>query len=453
MNISQRDQLITLIEGLKITEFKGMVAENFKDEEDFNEVLINGIPINDFISLVIKVLSQFQQELEGSNYITLPTTYAFGGDIGNGNLSNDLSNLISYINSGNFNATTPYLLRLAHYQRVNGFWELNIRRVVKKSERKISEEAEQLEVYKNIIQKRSDELKIITLNAQKYQEKVMEFLNESSLQVKALEAALQNLINQSDNINNMFTNASNVVEKINSQLSLGESRRNDIEFIHDESKNELSEIKSKLLEIKNENNDNLNIFNALKKSFEDKLIFVEEKHALFEERNKYLNDLIGREVGVSLFETFKQRKNELSPSVTFWKFAVPVLATLCVIWVYLLFHWSEAQPIDYKILLINSLKALPVVGLLIFGISQYGKERNFQEEYAFKSAVALTLNSYADQLLSNENKDALILASVSSIYKSPIHQSKIKIEDGKSAVDSLSDLISKIKEIKPTTKE
>jgi len=453
MNIPQRDQLIQIIEGFDVDELKASLAEYCKDEEDINATLINGIPVAYYLSLTTKVIKQLHQELEDSGYITLPTAYSYGGEIGNGNLVSDLSSLISHINSENFNASTQFLLRLAHYQRVNGFWELNIRRTIKKSEKKITEETESLELQKIVIRERIEELKDIKSEAEQYKNNVLTFLNENSSQVKTLEAALQNLINQSDNINNMYTNASNVVEKINSQLSLGESKRKDIESLHDESKEELSDIKSKLSEIKNENNDNINVFNALKSSFEEKLSFVEDKHSLFIERNKYLDDLIGREVGASLFETFKQRKNELSPSVTFWKFAVPLLAFFCIVWVFLLFHWSEPQQIDYKILLINSLKALPAIGLLLFGIAQYGKERNFQEEYAFKSAVALTLNSYAEQLLSDENKDALILASVSSIYKSPIHQSKIKIEDGKSAVESLSDLISKIKEIKPKTKE
>jgi len=399
MNIPQRDQLIQLIEGFDVSELKASLAEHFKDEEDINGTLVNGIPIAYYISLTTKVIKQLQLELEDSGYITLPTTYAYGGEIGNGNLPSDLSSLISHINSGNFTATTQFLLRLAHYQRVNGFWELNIRRTIKKSEKKIAEETDLLEVQKMVIRERVEELKNITSEAEEYKNNVITFLNENSAQVKTLEAALQNLINQSDNINNMYTNASNVVEKINSQLSLGESKRKDIESLHDESKNELSDIKSRVSEIKNENNDNINIFNALKRSFEEKLNFVEDKHSLFVERNKYLDDLIGREVGASLFETFKQRKNELSPSVKFWKIAVPILAFFCIIWVFLLFHWSEPQQIDYTILLINSLKALPAIGLLLFGIAQYGKERNFQEEYAFKSAVALTLNSYAEQLL------------------------------------------------------
>jgi len=453
MNRHQRDQILQHLDSFESFNFKELVAEHFKDSGDLTQVMLGDIPVSDYITIVIKVFDHFRQELEDTNYITLPFNYAYGGEVGNGNLGHDLTNFLSLITAKDFNNSLSFIIRLAHYQRQNGFWEFNTRKLFKKNERKISEENDLLETKKIIIEKRSDELDSFISKAAEAENNLSIFIDENTSKVKILEASLQNLINQSDNINNMFTNASNVVEKINSQLSLGESKRKDLDTLHEDSKKELSEIKINLSNIKEEHNDNQNIFNKLKQSFEEKLGFVEEKHSFFVDRNNYLDDLIGREVGASLFETFKQRKNELSPSVTFWKYAVPVLAVLCLVWISLLFHWSSSQQMDYKLLIVNSLKALPAIGLLLFGIAQYGKERNFQEEYAFKSAVALTLNSYADQLLVSENKDALILASVSSIYKSPIHQSKIKIEDGKSAIDSLSDLISKIKEIKTQDKD
>ena len=97
-------------------------------------------------------------------------------------------------------------------------------------------------------------------------------------------------------------------------------------------------------------------------------------------------------------------------------------------------------------ILVNSLKALPAVGLLLFAISQYVKERNFQEEYAFKSAVALTINSYADQLNEITNKDKMIMESVTQIYKSPIHQ-KIVQKDQSSISSSAKELIETAKSI------
>jgi hypothetical protein len=101
---------------------------------------------------------------------------------------------------------------------------------------------------------------------------------------------------------------------------------------------------------------------------------------------------------------------------------------------------------------VNTLKSIPAVILLFFVINQYRKERNFQEEYAFKSAVALTIKAYSDQINSAENKDKLILEAVGRIYSTPIHQKAHKdddknlIDEVKSIKDTVVDLVKTIKQ-------
>jgi hypothetical protein len=190
--------------------------------------------------------------------------------------------------------------------------------------------------------------------------------------------------------------------------------------------------------------------------FEDYLTFVEGKKKYFEERNTYLDELIGREVGASLFETFKQRKNELNNPVNFWKWSVPVMAVITVAWIAFLFKdfGTITDMIQkWQFLALNTLKTVPAIILTYFAINQYRKERSFQEEYAFKSAVALTISEYANKLSSPENKDKLIMDSVNSVFISPIER-KLKNEELKnntfnetlkSLKDSISEIAGKIK--------
>ncbi|MBT1849606.1 hypothetical protein [Enterobacter ludwigii] len=452
MNIQQKEQVLGLLDAFDAINFNDKVAESFKDSGDISQINIGDISVNDYVTLVNKVRHHFRQEFDGLNYVTLPFSYNFGSEIGSGNLQSDISNMNAYISSANYINSLSYVYRLANYQRVNGFWELNTRRAFKKTERKLQEEYELLEMKKSIIEQRILELDGFVGKVRDAEVRVNTFLEESQSQIKTYEALLQNLVSQNDSINNMFNSATGVVEKINSQLALAENKNSSIDKIFDDSEKTLDAIKLNISQYKEEYGEISKKLNALNSSFDEKLAFVVGKEEYFKERNDYLDALIGREVGASLFETFKQRKNELAPSVNFWKIAVPVLAIATVLWIFFLFHLSEGQTMDYKLIIINSIKALPAIGLLLFGISQYSKERNFQEEYAFKSAVALTLKAYSEQLISEENKDALILSSVSSIYKSPIYHSKLKVEDGKSAIDSVSDLLGKFKDINFTKK-
>lgn len=452
MNIQQKEQVLGLLDAFDAINFNDKVAESFKDSGDISQINIGDISLNDYVTLVSKVRHHFRQEFDGLNYVTLPFSYNFGSEIGSGNLQSDLSNMNTYISGANYSNSLSYVYRLANYQRVNGFWELNTRRAFKKTERKLQEEYELLEMKKSIIEQRILELDDFVGKVRDAEVRVNTFLEESHSQIKTYEALLQNLVSQNDAINNMFNSSTGVVEKINSQLALAENKNSSIDKIFDDSEKALDAIKLNISQYKEEYGEISKKLNALNSSFDEKLAFVTGKEEYFKERNDYLDALIGREVGASLFETFKQRKNELAPSVNFWKIAVPVLAISTVLWIFFLFHLSEGQTMDYKLIIINSIKALPAIGLLLFGISQYSKERNFQEEYAFKSAVALTLKAYSEQLISEENKDALILSSVSSIYKSPIYHSKLKVEDGKSAIDSVSDLLGKFKDVNLTKK-
>lgn len=452
MNRQQKEQVLGLLDAFDAINFNDKVAESFKESGDISQVMLGDINVYDYVTLVNKVRNHFRQEFDDLNYVTLPFSYNYGSEIGSGNLLSDLSNMNANISGANYSNSLAFVYRLANYQRVNGFWELNTRRAFKKTERKLQEEYELLEMKKSLIEQRILELDNFVKRVEDAEVSVSTFLDECQSQVKNYEALLQNLVSQNDSINNMFNSTTSVVEKINSQLALSENKNNSIDKIFDDSEKALNAIKLNISQYKDEYSDISKKLIALNSSFDEKLAFVADKESYFKERNDYLDALIGREVGASLFETFKQRKNELAPSVSFWKYAVPFLAVSTVLWIFFLFHLSEGQTMDYKLIIINSIKALPAIGLLLFGIAQYSKERNFQEEYAFKSAVALTLKAYAEQLISEENKDALILSSVSSIYKSPIYHSKLKVEDGKSAIDSVSDLLGKFKDINLTKK-
>lgn len=445
MNIQQKDQISELLNVFDPNKFKELIAETYKDLGDYSDISIGDLTLDAYIILVCKVYEHFRQEITSENFITLPFSYTFP-DYGSSNIAADLNSLSSYLQRSDFQNAFPLILRLAVYQRTYGFWEYNNRRYLKTSEKKIQNDNELLDAKKALIDARIASLDELISAIQVTHDKLDEFNDESILKIKSLEAALQNIISNNDMINNLYNNATTTAEKINSQLTLSESKKNDLDRIFTKANEQVDDINKSINEYKSEYGSTAKKFEDLTNEFKEKLEFVEGKHEYFTERNSYLDDLIGREVGASLFETFKQRKNELSPSVTFWKWAVPCLAVATVVWISLLFHWSSDKEMSYQLLIINSIKALPAIGLLLFGIAQYGKERNFQEEYAFKSAVALTLNSYAEQLKNIENKDALILASVSSIYKSPIFHTKIKLDDGKGIMDSISEVIGRVKD-------
>lgn len=436
MNQSQIDQVKGHIDSYYSIDLSELLANAYSDYTDLNDVKIGEYSAKEFLSISNKVFNQFREELQGSYIKSLPFQYNFHNEYANGNLHQDLANYIANVNSSNFAAALTHLHRLVHYQAINGFWEKSKRKYFRASEASLSEEKERIELASKHILKVSEDLNKYIEEIAQQKDDLSNFTLTKRKELDEIEALLVAARQHNTEITNLHTSATSLIEKINSLLDVTDEKKEESEELLQEarksSKELLEIIKSYTVDIEKQNKN----YTKLDTLFNEKLQFVEEKREFFEERNKYLSDLIEREVGASLFETFKQRKKELAPSVTFWKWSVPIMAIATIAWIFFLFGNGNISEITIEVFGINTLKTIPALFLLLFSISQYSKERHFQEEYAFKSAVALTVNAYADQLTEPSNKDKLIMDSVGVIYKTPIDQPKSKDKDSKAAIET-----------------
>jgi len=266
---------------------------------------------------------------------------------------------------------------------------------------------------------------------------------------------------ESSQISELLNKSISTNEKILAIFESGNEKLESLKESFDENENKIQESKKIISELISVVENYIKEFGKKQTQFEGYINEVEGKKGFFDERNKYLTDLIGREVGASLFETFQQRKKELKPSVQFWKFAVPVMTLITIIGIYAIFSDifgllpvnGDAAADGWRVFALRSLKSLPLFVMLYFTIHQYGKERHFKEEYAFKSAVALTIKAYSDLVASQDKKDEMIMNSVAGVYKSPIlSRTKEKILPTKDLADLLktvtdtaSDVVKKVK--------
>lgn len=130
-----------------------------------------------------------------------------------------------------------------------------------------------------------------------------------------------------------------------------------------------------------------------------------------------------------------------------------IASILSIVWVYLVFtNFSSDLGMPWVNLVVNAVKTSPAWLLVEFCIAQYKKEREYQEQYAFKSAVAMTITSYSDMLSDNKHdeisiKERLLLQAVNNIYEKPtIVQEKKNItekflEQAKGLLSSAVDLV------------
>lgn len=417
MNIDQRNACLAAIEILKKVDIAATLESTYP-EMDLKKIEINGLTGKQILTELPRTIRQIGSELK-FNYAILPLVFNAEGNI---NLQSDLTSLPNYITTKQWTSVAVILTRLIQYQKLYGFYDrspIKLHDVNAIELKKREEQIKFLEARVNRLNQEANEIKNQLTSDKK------SFSNYITVKQKELEEIKTNVQasrEATQGVQNLLTQATELNEKINSikvqqDEKLGESKKN-----QEEQKVSFNTLLKDLNLILESGTSTHSELEKQKTTFTAHLEFVDSKKQHFEDRNKYLDDLIGREGSAALFETFKHRKEQLDKPVRFWQWSVAVVSVVTAAWVLAVFTnlFREFDlSIEWQKLIINSLKTLPGFILLGFTIKQYSKERAFQEEYAFKSAVALTVRSYVDVIKNEEFKDNLTLAAVLGIYHPP----------------------------------
>ena len=451
MNINQKQIVQDGLEAIKSTDIEQLLIAAYPTETDFSKINVGKYNAAEFLFLFNKMISQLEEELENGLGFLLPFTENYSNDFGEVNLQGDLSNIHSYLNSNQFAAIEPILDRLIHYQIKNGFWN--------KSEVKShSVDLEELKKQKTLIdlnQKALDK-NLIAYNGLKTNLETTisdfnVFIEEKKLELTQITVLLSTASTQLTEMNTIVSNATNKDTEIDGILK---NIKDKVTTVSES----ITEYETDFTAIKKDNSAlKLELETTIAKALED-LKKSKEGIEFVESNKEEIVRLTGMAADGALGSKFDQRQDKLEKGLVYWKNSVPGVTVLSIIWVLVVFTCLKAETGDVWInLLINLLKTSPVFILMGFVFSQYKKERNLQEEYAFKSAVAMTLTAYSEMLSKadaedNVSRQQMLLKSIEMVYNHPqIHQVKndklfsFSTKDLKETVVELNDTLKNIK--------
>lgn len=451
MNIDQQNKIIIQIENLRKVDVEKKLADAYPDQTELGNIQISKMNVAEFLNLTKRLLNQILSELKSENRLILPFTFS-SPEYGQQNLDQAIANLNSQISSQQFPSAENSLLWIAQYSLQNGFYD--------KSKYKVHS----LELLK--FEKQKESLDLITENysqlKKQYEELLAQLKNTKktitdfySLKQNELQQITNNLSTSNSNntqIQNLLNSSTQAETKINSISEQTIKEKATVDLLKVEIDKTYVDFKTNFNKLLADLQTSDTSFRNIYQDFDTKLKLVENKTSYFEERNEYLDVLIGREVGASLFETFKQRKKELDSPLLFWKWSIGIMTVFTFFIILAIFtnffgyYGTVDNVLHWENIFVNTLKSSPFFFLLYYTIAQYNKERNFQEEYAFKSASALTIKAYSDIINDTTKKDDLILKAVYGIYRIPIYN-KIKTKEVNSAIDLISDVVAKGSEI------
>lgn len=452
MTIEQQNNVLIQIENLLKIDLDKKIAEIYPEQTEIGNIQISKMTVSEFLNLTKRLLNQIALELKSENRLILPFTTSTP-ELGQFNLDQTVNELNSQISNKQLTNAENSLMKLAQYALQNGFYDKAKYKIHPIDSLKLEKQKENLD----LISANYNQLKIkyenLILELESTKSTLNDFYSKKQTELQQITNNLDTTNSNNTQIQNLLTQSSQSQTRITTLSEQAEKEKNKIDLLK-------TEIDKTYLEFKNNSNSLISELEDSDKNFKtkftiftEKLNFVEGKTKYFDERNEYLNNLIGREVGASLFETFKQRKLELDSPLNFWKWSVAFMSILTFTIILSIFtnffglFGAISTDFHWENILVNTLKSSPFFFLLYYTIAQYNKERNFQEEYAFKSASALTIKAYADIINDLEKKDDLILKAVYGLYRSPIYSKLKSTKEVNSALDLIGEIANKGTEI------
>jgi len=455
MNLTQKQSILNSIESILAFNFDNFIIEN-SPSGNIDEIKFGEYTVQDFRNTYLKVFSQLREELEGGLGLMLPNQDTFNNEFSQVVLDTESNNFFIHVrNFASRNDAAEILKRFVYYQIREGFWNKSLVKQHNVNAEKLNEAQQNLIlVQKNL----SENLSIFENLKSDFQGQLDEFaviLTEKRVESAEITSHLEKAKLDTASIASLLAAATTNDTEIS---ILAANIKSKLDIVSED----IEKYKEKFGEIENENKG---LSAELKKDLEEVEVNLGEAktgNGFIQSQKEEIMRLIGMAADGSLGYKFNSRKEDLGKGLRhFWRWAVPASILIALGWVVLVFTYLGAHLGNEWInLLINLIKTSPVWLLVGFVFSQYGKERNLQEEYAFKSAIAMTLTAYSQMLAVDDggdnthksSKHEMLLKSIENLYTQPILKTdksdKNELITPKQLIESLKSLLEMIKSVK-----
>ncbi|MBK8848912.1 MAG: hypothetical protein IPN73_02015 [Saprospiraceae bacterium] len=451
MNLNQKQNILDILQKLLDTNVKRLLLDTYNDESNYKNVIISKYSGADFLYLLERLIKNFKNELEGKYGLLLPATENYSNDFGTVNLKQDLQSLYSNILEKQFETSESILEKLIHYQIKNDIWKKSETKNIDTNSEVIREQFLSIDLNQKAMDK----------NIEAFTDLKSKFQSEISTANKIVSAKKSELIeitdflssarNQVNTINELVASSSNRETEITGILKNLNEKLTSITETIESNEEEFTKMKAESSELVESLNSSLNLAASNMNKTESELSYIESK-------KKEIETLTGLAADGSLGSKFNQRKTELTSSVNNWTIAIIVTTIFAAFWIYFVFVVLNANLSNEWInLLVNVIKTSPAFILVGFVFSRYSKERTLEEEYAFKSTIAMTLTAYSQMLESEDSEDnisrqQMLMRSIEMIYTQPkLYHEKHEISSSnvikqlKETMDTIAESVKNIK--------
>lgn len=451
MNINQYQTCLSSLNEIQNMDCEQYFFDANPGVSDLKKINISKYNAADFMELFNQMILQLDNELKSGLKINLPNFENFQNDYGSVDLSSELPLFKSYFEGNNFTHLETLLDKFIHYQVKNGFWNKTTVKVGVVEQKKLKAQFElilknQIALEKNLnhfeelttnFKSKTEEIDIIIQAKRTEFEQIVQNLNVAVSNTNEITALLAIVTNKDTEISGILNNVKDKVITVDADITNYQEAFKIIETEWDTINSELKETQKQTI-----------------------INFEKSKEHIdyTESRKSEIELLTGMAADGALGSKFHEREKKLTDKIPFWRNAIIGMTILSIVWVVVVFTCLSAKfENEWVNLGVNLLKTAPAFILLGFVFKQYSKERNLEEEYAFKSAVAMTLTAYSRMLAEgdrdpNKSRQEMLLKSIANLYTVPkIHPEKsettfsFNTKHLKESVDGLKETVKNLK--------
>lgn len=447
MNLSQKQNLLDIIESFEKTDFETAFANKYKDTATIDSVSVADYSVAELLALSRKAVEQFKNRLNADDWQVLPLAQNLN-EYGNVSINTIIANISNHLINCNYNHAAVSIKTLVYYEMLNGFWSIP---------KKID-----LGVRENTLSKLEQRAALMMTHAEERQKKIndligeVEKLKEALTAFKAEKVAEFNTLRQNQSESNtLLSDIKNLKIQADNTHSTINSINTQCDAVLKKLKEEQESVDKQQKEIYRQNEEIEATNNRLSKEVASESVKVKEAFETVTLHKDEVAKMMGYIADGTLSHSFNHRKQEVKKSIRWWGFWTILSLVALVVWIYVVFTYFSAHTNNEWVnVIINSVKSSPLAFVFGYALTQLSKERLIKEEYAYREAVALTLTAYLEQLDGEDNSDKknLLLQTVEKLYTKPLVTKgetlsplKIKSKDFMEVITNLTEAIKTIK--------
>lgn len=447
MNISQKQQILDVIQSFKSNDFESAFVKKYSNTATIDSIQAGDYTVAELLALAQKAVLKLENRLQSEDWQILPLTQNLN-EYGPVNLHSLLIHLTRHLANAMYPQSATQIKALVYYEIQNGFWntpqkiELGIR------ESSLDKLEQRASLMMKHIEERQNNINLLINEVNSIKEELQRFSQEKRQEYQAIRQNQEEsgrLLADIKNKEALAAREHTNITKINEQCD--KVLQNLIE--------EQNAAKKQQAEINQQNADIQAANQQLKEEIDTDLAQIRETYNTTTKYKEDIAKMMGFIADGTLAHSFHEQRKRKIWGIVIWGVCTGLSLIGLIGWIYAVFtYWPANTGNEWANIIINAIKSSPLAFLFGFALTHLAKNCNIKEEYAYREAIALTLTAYMEQLEHEDNPDKkkLLLQTVEKLYSKPIlsgdeSKSPIKI-DSKDFTDMMSKLTDAISAIK-----